>query len=115
MECSTVMQKCGAEIVFILMYVIAIGYFIIGVIYQVQYGKIYSILVEVAIALVADQLKSVITQFIIYWIVIRRFGRLSITSDFKNGKWDDEAIFNGGVELSLFATLRETTKNFVEN
>jgi hypothetical protein len=47
--------------------------------------------------------------------VIRRFGRLSITSDFKNGKWDDEAIFNGGVELSLFATLRETTKNFVEN
>lgn len=33
LECATVMHKCGAEIVFILMYVIAIGYFIIGAIY----------------------------------------------------------------------------------
>lgn len=33
----------------------------------------------------------------------------------KNGKWDDEAIYNGGVELSLFQTLRKAAQDFVEN
>jgi cytochrome b561 len=48
------MNKCIAEIIFILMYVVVLGYFIIGIIYQQTYGNIIAVLVEVGIALVAD-------------------------------------------------------------
>lgn len=109
------MHKCGAELVFITLFVIVIAYFIIGIIYQIQYGRIISVLIEVALAMVADQIKSVVMQVITYWFVIRRLGKHNISPEFKNGKWDDEAIFNGGIEPSLFFTLREAAKNFVEN
>lgn len=61
LDCGTVMNKCCAEIIFILMYVVVLGYFVIGIIYQTTYGNINAVLVEVAIALVVDQLKSVLT------------------------------------------------------
>lgn len=73
------MHQCGAQIVFILMYVIVLGYFVIGVIYQAMYGNIKSVLVEAAIALVVDQIKSIVTQTITYWVVIRRLGRFGLS------------------------------------
>ena len=54
-------------------------------------------------------------QVIAYWIVIRRLGKHSVTPEFKTGKWDDETIFHGGVELSLFASMRKNTQDFVEH
>jgi hypothetical protein len=50
-----------------------------------------------------------------YWFVIRRLGFLPLTPEFKNGKWDDEAIFAGGIEPSLFQTLRKFTQDLIEN
>jgi hypothetical protein len=74
-----VMHQCGAQIVFILMYVIVLGYFVIGVIYQAMYGNIKSVLVEAAIAMVVDQIKSIVTHTITYWVVIRRLGRFGLS------------------------------------
>ena len=54
-------------------------------------------------------------QVIAYWIVIRRLGKHSVTPEFKTGKWDDETIFHGGVELSLFASMSKNTQDFVEH
>lgn len=71
-------------------------------------------LVEAGLAMAADQIKSVITQTIVYWVVIRRLGKFSISPETKNDKWDDEAIFNAGAEPSLFQTLRKATQDFVE-
>lgn len=70
------MNKCIAEMVFIFLYAIVLGYFVIGVIYQSTYGNIKSVLVEAGLALVANQFKSIITQTIIYWVIVRRLGRL---------------------------------------
>lgn len=49
---------------------------------------------------------------IIYWIIIRRCGQLSVTENF-NGKWDDQLIHEGGVEMSLMNKMRTSVKNFV--
>lgn len=62
-----------------------------------------------------DQIKSIITQTITYWVVIRRLGRFGLSQEMKSGKWDDEAIYNGGIELSLFQSLRKSAQDFVEN
>jgi hypothetical protein len=43
-------------------------------------------------------------QLIIYWIVIRRCGMLTVEF---SGKWDDETIVDGGEELSLYAAIRQ--------
>lgn len=100
--------------VFIFMYVGMLCACIIAIVYQVKYGKPYSVLVEVGIALVIDQIKSIPCQFVIYWVVIRRLGFLPITEGF-NGKWDDLAIIDGGSDLSLFALCRFKVRSFVEN
>jgi len=47
-------------------------------------------------------------------IVIRRCGKLSISPDFQ-GKWDDDVIFAGGIELSLFALIRRKIAEFLEH
>lgn len=50
----------------------------------------------------------------IYWIVIRRCGKMPISPDF-HGKWDDEIIFAGGIELSLLSLLRRKVADFLEH
>ena len=51
---------------------------------------------------------------LIYWIVIRRCGKMPISPDF-HGKWDDEIIFAGGIELSLLSLLRRKVADFLEH
>ena len=88
------MNKCCAEIFFIFTYVGVFCIFILGILYQVLYGNIYVILVEAGMGLVADQVKSIVTQTIVYWVIIRRLGKFGLSAEMKNGKWDDEAIFH---------------------
>lgn len=52
-------------------------------------------------------------QLLIYWVVIRRFGTLPISIEFQQ-KWDDDVIFAGGIELSLFSLLRKKMTDFLE-
>ena len=100
--------------VFIFMYVLLIVACITGIVYQVKYGKPWSVILETAIALVIDQVKSFITQTLTYWIVIRRIGFFSITEGF-DGEWKDQDIIDGGSEDSLFAMCRFKVRAFVEN
>ena len=100
--------------VFIFMYVFMLSACIIAIVYQLKYGKPNSVWVELGIALVIDQVKSIPCQFVIYWVVIRRLGFFHITEGF-NGKWDDLAIIDGGSDLSLFALCRFKVRSFVEN
>lgn len=53
-------------------------------------------------------------QIAVYWIVIRRCGKLSISPEF-GGRWDDDNIFAGGEELSLFALIRRKVADFLEH
>jgi hypothetical protein len=53
-----------------------------------------------------DLVKPIITQTLIYWILIRRFGTVPVSIEF-NSKWDDDIIFAGGVELSLLRFCRK--------
>ena len=73
-----------------------------------------SVLIEVVIAIVIDQVKSIVCQVLTYWIVIRRLSVFPVTEGHK-GKWDDQFIIDGGSELSLFALCRFKVKAFVEN
>jgi hypothetical protein len=57
-----------------------------------MYGKPQTFLVEWGFSLVLDQIKSFPVQVLIYWVVIRRCGKMPITAEF-GGKWDDETIF----------------------
>ena len=100
--------------VFIFMYVFMVSGCVIAIVYQFQYGKIRSVLLEFGLALLLDQLKWLFCQIAIYWIVIRRLGFFTVTEGF-NGKWDDQFIIDGGSELSLFALCRSKVRQFVEN
>jgi hypothetical protein len=51
-------------------------------------------------------------QFIIWWIVIRRCGKLEIV---EFTEWDDDQILFGGTDLSLFQFMRASVKKFLEN
>jgi len=70
-------------------------------------------MVEFALAILFDQAKCIITQGIIYWVIIRRLGSLPISPEFNN-KWDDDIIYAGGVELSLLSFLRKKMTDFIE-
>jgi len=72
-----------------------------------------SCLVEFAICFAFDQVKSVPCQLLIYWVVIRRLGTLPVPIEFHQ-KWDDDIIFAGGIELSLFSLLRKKMTDFLE-
>ena len=100
--------------VFIFMYIFILLILAPAIVYQIKYGKIWSVLLELSIALAIDQVKAVPCQLIIYWIVIRRLGIFGITDGF-NGKWDDQFIIDGGSDLSLFALCRYKVRTFVEN
>lgn len=81
-------------------------------IWQWKFGKPMSIIIQFVIALFIDQIKAVITQFFIYWIVIRRLGVFK-AADFK--VWNDEEICEGGNKESLFNLIRGKIKRFLEN
>ncbi len=76
-------------------------------------GKPYSLLIEWAIVLAFDQAKFVPAQLFIYWVVIRRMGKLGISEGF-NGKWNDQYIHDGGAEMSLMKVCRSKVQRFVE-
>jgi hypothetical protein len=99
---------------FITIYCGVFVYLFVGMIYIMKYGKIYSLLTEFGIAFAFDQIKSLPSQLIIYWVCIRRCGNLQINEDF-GGKWDDELMVDSGVDQSLFSYLREKTNKFIEN
>lgn len=70
-------------------------------------------LLEFGLCIAFDQLKSIPAQALIYWVVVRRLGSLPISPEFNN-KWDDDVIFAGGIELSLWAYLRKKMTDFLE-
>jgi hypothetical protein len=57
-----------------------------------MFGKPKTFMVEWAACLIFDQIKSIPAQVLIYWVVIRRCGKMPITAEF-GGKWDDDTIF----------------------
>lgn len=112
-DCGVVLSKCWGELLYIFLYCAVAFIFVIAIVYQIQLGKIQSCLVEFAIAMAIDQVKSIPIQLTIYWVVIRRCGTLPISLEF-NSKWDDDIIFAGGIELSLFSSLRKKMTDFLE-
>ena len=88
LDCTIVLNKCWGELAFILLYVIVLAYCCMGLIYQTSFGKPYSMLFEWFLVLIFDQIKFVPCQLAIYWIVIRRLGRLPVSEGY-NGVWDD--------------------------
>jgi hypothetical protein len=89
------MTKCCGELMFIFIYVGVILTLVITLVYAITLGNILSCLVEFALALAFDQIKSILSQTVIYWVIVRRLGTLPISAEFQNNnsKWDDDLIF----------------------
>jgi len=107
------MSKCWGELLYITLYVATVLGFIVGIIYHAQYGKPYTILVQFSFVLLISQAKAIPVQAFVYFSVIRRFGKQPKTIDFK--EWDDEQIFAGGQDLSLFSSMRKKMAEFLEH
>lgn len=45
---------------------------------------------------------------------MRRCGKIQVSPEFQ-GKWDDDIIFSGGTELSLFSLIRKKCADFLEH
>jgi hypothetical protein len=101
------MAKCWGELMGILTYLTMIAILTTGLISQLQEGKPLTCLIEFGIAIVIDQVKQIPCQAIIYWVVIRRFGKLE-QQNFE--VWDDDVILAGGTELSLFQFMRQSVR-----
>lgn len=69
-------------------------------------------MVEFFIAWSIDQAKNIPIQFVIYWVVIRRFGNYE---NVNFTEWDDEKVADGGTEMSLFYLMRRTVALKLEN
>lgn len=66
---------------------------------------------EFAIAIGIDQAKSIPIQLVVWWTVIRRCGKFDVI-DFT--EWNDEEIANGGIEPSLYSSMRSNVRHFLE-
>jgi len=113
LDCTVVMNKCWGELAFIIVYIAVLGFCTMGVVFQITVGKPKSIAAEWIIVLSFDVLKSFPIQYFLYWVVIRRLGRLPVSEGFE-GKWDDQYIYDGGAELSLMNVCRTKVQKFVE-
>lgn len=113
LDCTIVMNKCWGELAFIILYLLCLFLCFMGAIYQASMGKPKSMAIEWTIVLVLDQLKTLPCQYIIYWVVIRRLGRLPISEGY-SGVWNDQYIHENGAEMSLMKVLRTKVLNFVE-
>ena len=103
-DCEIVLKKCCSEMFAILTYVGIVFVCIVGTFIAASgESTAATALIEFGCALLIDQVKSIPLQFIIWWTVIRRCGKLP-AADFQ--VWNDDEIFAGGVEPSLLASLR---------
>ena len=110
-KCDVVLRKCFGELFAICLYVLVLCFLIVGLQQQISYGKPLTGLVEFAIAIGIDQVKSIPIQLVIWWTVIRRCGKFDVI-DFT--EWNDEEIANGGVEPSLYSSMRTGVRHFLE-
>ena len=60
LDCNRVMRKCWGELLFIGCYLVVVFGFVMGLIYQLQFGKPLTVLVEISLAYGFDQLKSIL-------------------------------------------------------
>lgn len=82
-------QKCWSELLSILLFLSMTTTLTTGLIHHIKFGKIYTSLTNLGIALVIDQFKSLPVQALIYWVVIRRCGKFE-NMNFEI--WDDDVI-----------------------
>lgn len=93
LECSLVLTKCYGELLYIIAYLFAITGLVIGFTYQMSVGKPTAVLTEFGIVYVLSQIKSIPVQVVIYWVVIRRFGKVENTNFIE---WNDEILAEKG-------------------
>jgi hypothetical protein len=74
------MEKCWTEMLAIFIYATMTFLGLWAIVQQTETGKPYTCLVEFAIALCLDQIKSIPIQFLIWWTVIRRCGKFDAGS-----------------------------------
>ena len=63
------------------------------------------------VALGIDQIKSIPVQAIVWFTVIRRCGKYD-PGEFE--EWDDDEMILGGVETSLWQTMRNSVSSFLD-
>lgn len=110
-DCGIVCKKCITELFAICIYVSMLMLFLVGLMEQIYFGQILHVFVEFLFAMLFDQVKFVPTQFIIWWAVVRRLGKLK--PNFK--EWDDIEIAMGGEYPSIINNMRSATKQFLEH
>jgi hypothetical protein len=75
-DCNIVLFKCLGEMVGILLYIAVCMVMIMASIDILGSGKPCTCILEFVMVFIFDQAKSVPTQYVIYWVVIRRLGKL---------------------------------------
>ena len=106
------MAKCLSELLAIFLYVGMIMMLAVGLRQQISMGKPMTAFFELAMCILVDQVKSLPAQFVLWWVVIRRLGKLE-PADFT--EWDDQEIWEGGVQMSLYELIRFKIRTFLEN
>jgi len=71
-KCNVVMAKCWGEMIGIFMYCFFTFMLLTGFLSTFEDGKPYTVMIEISIAILIDQVKSIPIQFIIWIVVIRR-------------------------------------------
>jgi hypothetical protein len=102
-NCNIVMAKCWGEMLGIFMYVFFSFILLTGCMSTFEDGKPLTVLIELSIAILIDQIKSIPIQFIIWVVVIRRCFKFDV-QNFE--EWDDEKILENGSEPSLLQFMR---------
>ncbi|CAI2378850.1 unnamed protein product [Moneuplotes crassus] len=112
LECGKISLKWTAELIAAFSYIAAIVILVVFTIFIASYGDIRTVLIEFAIALPIEQAKCLIIQPVIWWVFIRRFGKLEVAEDFH---WDDERMLEEGESMSLLERVRRKGREFLDN
>ena len=77
-DCNKILYKCCGELFYITTYLVVLFYGSVALMYNIMYGKPQVIVIEFLIAFVIDQAKSLLTQPLLWWTVVRRCGKYKV-------------------------------------
>ena len=109
-SCGKVTKKCTGEMVIATCFLASVLTSILCLIAAYKYGRPDTIWLEWGSALLIDQVKSLLVQPLIWWVVLRRCGKLPGDFDV----WRDEQVVPAINDDSFLMEIRRMTQSFFQ-